>query len=208
MNPISMSIANAIAPELPVIITDWTIAPASMKERKLATGGNCGRSTARPAPAVWIASRAVGKIDERGGELRPPERLHDRPSPQGEDHPGVGRQPLDHSAAASDVAGFLLRPLEVLAGLLHEDVVERGLHQVQGLDVEPLLVEGDDDRADLRAAVLELDHQRPVADGQRPSEARQHLLRARLLPLLVHEAELQVRSPDLRLQRLRCPLRD
>ncbi len=62
VKPISMSIAKAIAPELPVIITDWTIAPASMNERKLATGGNPGRSTARPAPAVWIASSAVGKI--------------------------------------------------------------------------------------------------------------------------------------------------
>ena len=52
MNRISMSIANAIAPELPVIISACTIAPASMKERKLGTLGNPGRSTARPAPAV------------------------------------------------------------------------------------------------------------------------------------------------------------
>jgi hypothetical protein len=52
VNRISISIANAIAPELPVNITAWTIAPASMKERKFGTSGNSGRSTARPAPAV------------------------------------------------------------------------------------------------------------------------------------------------------------
>ena len=41
---------------------DWIIAPARMKSRKLLTGGNPGRSTPRPAPPVWTASRRVGKM--------------------------------------------------------------------------------------------------------------------------------------------------
>jgi hypothetical protein len=62
VKPISMSRASAIAPELPASRTACTIAPASMKARKLSTGGNWGRSTARPAPPVWIASSSVGKM--------------------------------------------------------------------------------------------------------------------------------------------------
>ena len=52
VKPISMSIASAIAPEFPASSTAWTTAPASMNARKLCTGGNWGRFTARPAPPV------------------------------------------------------------------------------------------------------------------------------------------------------------
>ena len=61
VKPISMSTASAIPPLLPASSVDWTIAPASMKARKLSTGGKPGRSTARPAPPLWIASSRVGK---------------------------------------------------------------------------------------------------------------------------------------------------
>ena len=47
--PIWMSSASAIAALTPASIVDWSIAPASWKSRKPFTGGNCGRSTARPA---------------------------------------------------------------------------------------------------------------------------------------------------------------
>ena len=62
VKPISMSTASAMPPLFPASSVDWTIAPASMKARKLWTGGKPGRSTARPAPPVWIASSSVGKI--------------------------------------------------------------------------------------------------------------------------------------------------
>ena len=61
VKPISMSTASAIPPLFPASRVDWIIAPASMKSRKLLTGGNPGRLTAWPAPAVWIASRIDGK---------------------------------------------------------------------------------------------------------------------------------------------------
>ena len=61
MKPISMSTASAMPPLLPASISDCIIAPASMNWRKLCTGGKPGRSTAPPAPPVWIASSRVGK---------------------------------------------------------------------------------------------------------------------------------------------------
>ena len=52
VKPISMSTASAIPPLLPASRVAWIMAPASMKSRKLLTGGNSGRFTACPAPAV------------------------------------------------------------------------------------------------------------------------------------------------------------
>ena len=52
VKPISMSTASAIPPLFPASRVDWIIAPASMKSRKLFTGGKPGRCTAWPAPAV------------------------------------------------------------------------------------------------------------------------------------------------------------
>ena len=67
------------------------MAPASMKERKLGTCGKPGRSTARPAPAVWMASRAVGKMSSGASELWAAQRLQDGAPPEGGDHAGVRR---------------------------------------------------------------------------------------------------------------------
>src|SRR3954452_18315306 len=96
----------------------------------------------------------------------------------------------------------------MLAGLLQEDVVEGRLHQVERLDLETLLVEGDDDRADLGRAILELDHQGPVPSGKRLAEPGEDDLGERLLALLLDQGELEVRPADLGLQRSRRPLSD
>ena len=59
--PIWMSSASAIAALTPASMVDWSIAPASWKSRKPFTGGNSGRSTARPAPPVFTARNSDGK---------------------------------------------------------------------------------------------------------------------------------------------------
>ena len=87
MKPISMSSASAIAALTPASIVDCSIAPASWKSRNPCTCGNCGRSTARPAPPVFTARNSDGKIDDRREELRPAERLLDGAPPERRDHP-------------------------------------------------------------------------------------------------------------------------
>src|SRR5918995_2661987 len=218
-----MSIASEIAPELPVIRLDWTIAPASMKERKFSTGGDPGRSTARPAPAVWIASRAVGKMIRGAASCGRRSVCFTERLPNAATTRALAARRLITGwslayrlspvspwslAYRLHLARVLLRALQVPSGLLQEDVVQGRLDQVERLDREPLLIEGDDDRADLGGSVLELDQQGPVAGWERSPEAGAHLLGAALGPVPVDQGELQVRLADVGLQRRRGALGD
>src|SRR3954469_3983767 len=98
------------------------------------------------------------------------------------------------------LASLLARALEVLPGLVDEDVVECRLHEIERLDIEPGLVQGYDDRTDLGRAVLELDHQSAVTCGEGGAEAAQDLLRALFLPVLLHQGELEVWLADFGLE--------
>ena len=110
MKPISMSTASAMPPLLPASISDCIIAPASMNWRKLCTGGKPGRSTAAPAPPVWIASSRVGKtmigaISCGRRKVWRIERMPERPH-----HPQVRRQRRSSVAVPSAVGLLLGRP--------------------------------------------------------------------------------------------------
>ena len=68
----------------------------------------------------------------------------------------VGRQRA-HASTGACVGVLLALLLEVVAGLVDEDVVERRLDQLQRLDRDPGLVERADDARDVGGAVLDLD---------------------------------------------------
>ena len=133
----------------------------------------------------------MGKTIERRRELGTAECLLDRASPQRARPPGRWPPALRHSGDRLGLAGVLLVALEVLPGLVDEDVVEGRLTRSSDSDIDPRLVEGDDDRADLGGPVLELDHQDAVAGGQRPAETREHL--SARAPCRRRRAELEVR---------------
>ena len=145
--------ARARSPPLfPASSVDWIIAPASMKSRKLSTGGKPGRSTARPGAAGLDREQQGREDDDRRDQLRPAERLPDRAARRAPRRPARSR-PGDRSRRRL-LDGLLLvgvlGALEVVAGLLDEDVVERRLHEVERLDGHPRVVERAYDGRDVR----------------------------------------------------------
>jgi hypothetical protein len=96
----------------------------------------------------------------------------------------------------------------VAARLGDEDVVQRRLDQLQRLHREARLVEGADDRSDLRGAVLELEQHQAVPRGERPAEAGEDVGAAHRFARLAGQRELEVRAPDLGLQLVRRPFGD
>src|SRR6185503_5102989 len=95
----------------------------------------------------------------------------------------------------------LFRALQVTSRLLDEDVVERGLHEIQGLDAVTGLVKGPENKRDVARATLERDQQCSVLGGQQFSEAGKYLRGACRVP--IGEDQFQVRPADLRLEGLR-----
>ena len=205
MKPISRSTASAIPPVLPASRHDWTIAPASMKLRKLSTSGNPAQVD-RAAGAAGLHREQQRREDEdRRGQLRPAKRLLDRPP---------ARAPLTTRRLAASEPGIRPRPrlggrlvaLDVLAGLGDEDVVEGRLDQVERLDQDSGLVEGADDLGDVAGAAVELDQDLAVALRQRAAERRADPLGVRRRA--VDEPDLEVRLADLGLERRRRALGD
>ena len=90
--------------------------------------------------------------------------------------------------------------------LRDEDVVERGLDQVERLDGEPGLVEGAHHGGDTGGAALELEQSRPSRLGSGFPKGGNDLLRAP--QLTVADSDLQVRVADLGLERARSVLGD
>src|SRR4051812_45347444 len=193
--PPSISSAMAIPDETPPSSSDCVIAAASWKSRKPCTCGKPGRSVVRCRPPTLTARNSVGKATSG--------------------MTNCGRRKVLRSArrASARLARViasrrgLLGAFEVAAGLLHEDVVERRLHEVQRGDRQVGGVERADDRRDLRGAVLQRDRQ-VAAVGGRAVVAELHgdLASALEVGVLTEERQVEVRAADLRLQRRRRAL--
>ncbi len=206
VKPISMSTARAMPPLLAASRVDWIIAPASMKSRKPLTCGNPGRSTARPAPPVWIASSRVGKMTIGASSCgrRKVWRTERRPAP---------RSPAGWRPAAGSLRRPLLARLglvgvvgpQVVSGLGDEDVVEVGWTRSSDSTRIP---------ASSRALTTGATSAAPRSSSTRmaPSLAgssfpmRETISSAR--SRLAADANLEVRQPDLGLERGRRALGD
>ncbi len=204
VNPISRSTASAIPPVLPASRHDWSIAPASMNERKLSTSGKPGRSTAPAAPPVWTASSRVGKT--RIGATSCGRRnvcLTERAPSASTTRALSARAPATAYASAGSAASS---PSRCSPGLGDEHVVERRLDQVERLHQDPGVVERAHDLGHVARAALELDEQTALLLGQDPPEVAAD--RLRLVGRAVGQPDLEVCLADLGLQRRRaCPPR-
>ena len=182
MKPISMSTASAIPPLLPASSVDWIIAPASMKSRKLVDLGEAGQVDGAAGAADLDREQQRREDEDRRDELRAAEGLLDRARAERGDDARASFKPAPGLAAVASTSGVgagLLRALEVLAGLVDEDVVERRLDEVQRLDQDPGLVERADDRRDRRGAVSTTSTiSFPSLARQRLAEALEHVLQS------------------------------
>src|SRR5680860_937861 len=186
-----MSTASAIPPLLPASISDCIIAPASMNWRKLCTGGKPGRSTAPPAPPVWIASSRVGKtmIGAISCGRRKVCRIERMPSAR-TTRRLVAMRSRGHSLLA---AALLALVLEVVTGLGDEYVIEAGVDELQRADRDAGLVEGPHHARDVAGSVLDLDQDRPAVDRrQQRADPGADLLRRGDRSLLELQADVGV----------------
>ena len=89
--------------------------------------GSPGRSVVRCRPPTLTARNSEGKMTQRSEELRAAQRVAQRPPRERDSAPRITRR----ASASADAPS---RALEVAAGLLHEDVVERGLDELERRD--------------------------------------------------------------------------
>ena len=169
MKPISMSTASAMPPLLPASISGLHHRPGQHELEEAVDRREAGEvDGARPRRPCLDRQQQGREDDDRRQELRAAEASGGSSARRARRAHTRRFEPVAQASTASCSA---LRALlfEVVAGLLDEDVVERGVDQLERVDLDAGLVERPHDRRDLGGAALDLDA------GRLPSAGRQQL---------------------------------